>query len=323
MSVRVMVAGLLVVLWVLLAATPAQATYPGANGKLGAIEDDDHLVTINPDGSAQTRPGLPARTVSWSPDGRKVAYSDSALRNPGPISVANADGSNPTPLTPGGFPTWSPDGKKIALVNEGGLYVINANGTNLRLVTSLPGALDPKWSPDGRQIALYKDFDIWTINSDGTGLKNLTNTSIRDFYGIELAPSWSPDSSRIVFGANSFDIVPPNFFQLFVVNRDGTARKQIPTRVPATFSAWSPDGLQIAFSDLNCSGPYGSGPFADCGIWIMNVDGTDLHQIISSMSFGILDWQPIPPPAFKNASQKCKAQAGNYRNHGQCVKANK
>jgi hypothetical protein len=40
-------------------------------------------------------------------------------------------------------------------------------------------------------------------------------------------------------------------------------------------------------------------------------------------------WQPLPegtsPPEddFKNDSKRCKAQPGDHRNHGQCVKAGK
>jgi len=50
----------------------------------------------------------------------------------------------------------------------------------------------------------------------------------------------------------------------------------------------------------------------------MNVDGSGLHPIADRLPVNGIDWQPIP---FKNASKKCKALPGDYRNHGQCVKA--
>src|SRR4051794_35516443 len=62
-------------------------------------------------------------------------------------------------------PAWSPDGKLIAFADRdegaggsrGDLYVMNADGTNMRKLTdstggSLRGARYPAWSPDGTRV---------------------------------------------------------------------------------------------------------------------------------------------------------------------------
>lgn len=96
----------------------------------------------------------------WSPDGSKIAYLSSGewskdkgwLLN---VTVVDADGSDPTEILQAGrcfclgfAPglAWSPDGTKMALVIPGpgpgpgpnlaadGLYVMDADGTGLRLV---------------------------------------------------------------------------------------------------------------------------------------------------------------------------------------------
>ena len=102
---------------------------------------------------------------AWSPDGSKIAYlssestaDDRWLIN---VTVVGADGSDPTQIvqagrcycigfTPG--LAWSPDGRQMALVipgpdgEPGGLYVMDADGTDLRLLREGAWAR-PAWRP--------------------------------------------------------------------------------------------------------------------------------------------------------------------------------
>jgi hypothetical protein len=58
----------------------------------------------------------------------------------------------------------------------------------------------------------------------------------------------------------------------------------------------------------------------------MNADGSGQANRTNNLAVDDFpDWQPLPltTPTFKNASEKCKALPGDYRNHGQCVKASK
>jgi uncharacterized repeat protein (TIGR01451 family) len=99
---------------------------------------------------------------AWSPDGTKIAFisdRDGSFE----IFVMNADGSDQRRLTSGSRlnckqgctfplfnPTWSPDGTKIVFGSDrdgdSNLYVMNADGSDQRRLTSLPGgAVDADW----------------------------------------------------------------------------------------------------------------------------------------------------------------------------------
>jgi dipeptidyl aminopeptidase/acylaminoacyl peptidase len=77
--------------------------------------------------------------------------------------VANADGSGVTPIGPAGFriiqwPAWSPSGREILFsagssVSAFNIYVMNADGSNIRRLTSDTGTQNcGRWSPDGSKI---------------------------------------------------------------------------------------------------------------------------------------------------------------------------
>ena len=81
------------------------------------------------------------------------------------------------------------------------LYVINADGTGLRRLTSGPQLeYSPRWSPDRAKVVFIRRFgahndsdNVAVMHSDGSGLVRLT----RDFG--DLSPSWSPGGTQILY----------------------------------------------------------------------------------------------------------------------------
>ena len=66
-----------------------------------------------------------------------------------------------------GWPCWSPDSKRITFAsnrnepaNVGQLYVVNADGTELRKFFDFTGSIvQPNWSKDGKSIYAYQSFE--------------------------------------------------------------------------------------------------------------------------------------------------------------------
>jgi Tol biopolymer transport system component len=126
-------------------------------------------------------PGL----ISWSPDGRWIAFSD------GRLEVVAPDGTGLHELThsgqPGGItPAWSPDGARIAFSGFGALYTVAADGSGLTTVFT-GDASHPSWSPDGRRIAFQTDGAIDVVNTDGSGVRQ-----IADRTSLNEHPAWGP-----------------------------------------------------------------------------------------------------------------------------------
>jgi dipeptidyl aminopeptidase/acylaminoacyl peptidase len=118
-------------------------------------------------------------------------------------------------------PVFSPHGSKIAFVGRdaGGIdqiYVMNANGTNLRRLTSAGSGGDanrePAWSPDGSMLVFTRyagnsssESDIYTMQANGSGIRRLIALP-----SSESRPSWSPDGSAIAFASDGeMDVVRP------------------------------------------------------------------------------------------------------------------
>ncbi len=100
-----------------------------------------------------------------------------------------------------GNPAISPDGKEIAFSvqhkEKSLLYVMNADGTGLRVVSdalALRGA--PAWTPDGQAITIGADDHgtphLYRVSSDGKSVALLVREYSTD-------PTWSEDGSFVIF----------------------------------------------------------------------------------------------------------------------------
>ena len=246
------------------------------------------VYVMNADGSGQrrlTNGGVPGCGQegghAWSPDGRQIAING--------IHVIDADGSGERRLTSDtgfdAYPAWSPNGRRIAFASgrdgNSGIYVINADGTEQRLLmraaVTYPAQL--AWSPNGEKIAFTiehpkapaaqtRNLEIYVVNADGSGQRRLTRSTVRD-----NNPVWSPDGRRIAFESS---------WQIWVMNADGSGKRRLTRQGVHNFNpAWSPDGKRIAFERGRkerevSNGAAGSWSF---GLYVMNADGSGQQRL--------------------------------------------
>ena len=247
-------AGALLTAALLAAAQPAQATFPGANGRIAFGSDryggTHNIFTMNADGSDVrqltfvTAEEGAALDQNWSPDGRQLAYNR-----------RNADFS----------------------VRQ--IFVMNADGSDQHLLVDDPSYVDiyPRFSPDGSSVIFSRcrpDFEacaIYTVKTDGHALTPITHLAdnLRNNV-LDFRPGYSPDGSRIAFWSLNRGGV---LSALYVMNPHGSNVRQItPSGLEAFEWDWAPDGAKLVFASPCCT-PQPS------AIWTMSPDGSALTQL--------------------------------------------
>lgn len=115
----------------------------------------------------------------------------------------------------------------------------------------------------------------------GTAARITTSTTSSD-------PVYSPDGRRIAFVSTK----PGGDFQIFVMNSDGTGRRQVTTTSTAKQQpAWSPDGTRLAY----VANSFDVDKQTDLEVWTVNEDGSRRKQLTDNSS-GLNDTQPSWSP---------------------------
>lgn len=246
--------------------------------KVGLTWNDSQIAVVPADASAPPRlighGGMP----SWSPDGTQIACH--TYNSPQTIDVIYADGmGRETIVNHWGSPRWFPRGNRIAtltpdrellefdlatgreqsiLRGQRALSVLATNGTTA--TTVYIAEIGFSISPDGRQLCFGEsDGGLLVAALGGNG----TTAPLRRFAdNLHVRHcSFSPDGSRIIFGAtpkqpkpvivNGETRVFEPIEQLFMVDlKNGEPEPFPPGRnhqLVESCPDWAPDGKTIVF----------------------------------------------------------------------------
>jgi TolB protein len=203
-------------------------------------------------------------------------------------------------------PAWSPAHDRIAFGRSANIHVMQADGSDLRQLTSSGLDKAPTWSPDGQRIAFSRQggsgAGIWVMNADGSAQRPLATVP-----GVAWRLSWSPDGTEIAFSTYSgpgvwtvdvhdgrLGLLDENGFSpswgprgriafsaessayngdIFTMNRNGNGVTSLPGGSSPQIDAnpvWSADGSRIAFV---------SSRDGDWAIFTMNARGTDVVRV--------------------------------------------
>jgi eukaryotic-like serine/threonine-protein kinase len=292
--------------------SPTLTTSPtrvgGGIGQIAFASDREdgipNIWIVNVDGNGLVQlTGIEAGACqpTWSPDGKRLAFTAPCSRNresyPGSsIYTINVDGSGqaPLPVNPGDAydPAWSPDGTRIAFVSMrfSGIPQIFIYSFLDNSITHLTGDVvrtntQPVWSPDGKMIAYVgSDSQIRVMKDDGSERFILSRNS-SDFKNGE--PVWSPDGQVVIFTQSTLDLSSV-WLMLVPFSLEGGLPTKIPNSDYLTEVSYSPDGFWIAATGY---------PQGQRDLYIMTTSGVNRQQVTNDL-FNDFDpaWRPMVDP---------------------------
>ena len=195
-----------------------------------------------------------------SPDGKKIVYvrrfadpmTDKRYSN---LWIINADGTDHRPLTTGNrsdaSPRWSPDGLRLAYLSDADgkqqIYIRWMDTGETARITNLEQAPDAiAWSPDGKMLS-------FSALVPGKG------PHIADLPAAPAGAKWADPPAaydRLVYRFNGSGYLKPGYMQIFVVDSEGGAPRQVTNgnfpnggdEFGPSLASWTPDGKYLIVS---------------------------------------------------------------------------
>jgi len=257
--------------------------------------DNDEVWIMGTDGSNKvmliSNPDGEAVQQTMSPDGRTLVY---VLQGPGGQMVSKDLNGVVTVLVDGGdtsfdpTPSYSYDGTKIAYsmnhsASEHGIRVMNADGTNIQVLTTTNNDVTPAFNRGGDRIVFDRgrNGDICVMNADGSGLTVVKASSDNVKYGH---PQFLPDGRIVCMRVTSGETGSKD---IVIMDADGSNEINLTPDTDAT-DEWSPTvnqaGDKIAFST------YRNGA-SDVYVGTLSGDAlTDLQNLTADVDYDC--WRP-------------------------------
>lgn len=277
-----------------------EGTWSAGGSRLARVSgttDAPVLLITDANLSEVARVALPAGTaprLSWSPDGRQLAFFTETDTDARVWVVDAKTGSVPVAITNHVLhaigPSWSPDGAWIAVrsgvaLDQQALSVIRPDGTDLRRLSQSARAVEAycnfSWSPDAGSIVFGTRYNgVWMVAADGSNERSLVG-------GAEQAycPSMSPDGTRVAL----MNWQATGKFIEVLRLADGR-RVTPPGPIYDSFPAvWSPDGRSLVTNGRDLTG--GPRPLA-----FLDPDAIEPARIFHLEDGGyVVGWQRLAP----------------------------
>jgi Tol biopolymer transport system component len=199
---------------------------------------------------------LSASALSWSPDGRLLAYSETPPGGPVTMWLLSVESLQKTRIQPAVAcqdawnPTFSPEGSRLAFacsssIGVWSVYVqplAGGSATRVASATGFPGGLC--WTPDGSRIVFAtathpgSGGELWQVSTSGGPPERLL------FAQDAYSPSFSRGGNRLAYARRSETI---DIWRIDLSQHPPRARKLIASSQIQENPQLSPDGSRIAF----------------------------------------------------------------------------
>ena len=265
------------------------STKPLAKSAAPTAPEEKHLRNVT-----QLTFGGENAEAYFSADGRRLIFQSTRDGHGcDQIYTMNVDGSNLKMVSSGTGRTtcgyFFPNLGRL-------LYSSTHLGDKLKQLTNTPGYdAEATISTSGKKIVFTStrdgDLDIYSMDANGGNVRRLTNE-----VGYDGGPFYSRDGKQIVYRAYhpqnekekadylkllKANLIRPTTLELWVMNADGSNRRQITRNGKANFAPYFfPDGKRIIFAS-NMDDPKGR----NFDLYAINLDGSGLERITDNDTF--------------------------------------
>jgi TolB protein len=218
-----------------------KAQSPSGAGEIYVSDFDGHdAQPVTHDNAIVSRP-------SWMPGRLALYYNSYKLENPDIFFSDLSTGQRRVVASYGGSnfsPSASPDGSKLTMIlskdGRPDVYVCNADGSNVKRLTTGIEDSSPCWSPDGQWICFATKINgrrlLAKVPAAGGAVQVIHTAGAPN----PTEPDWSPDGKWIAFTSQTSE------FDICVVPADGSASPTL--LVAGENPSWSSNSRTLVFN---------------------------------------------------------------------------